>query len=127
MQLDEALADVPVVAILRGVRPEEILDQAEALYATGVRAVEVPLNSPDPFESLRRLSAAFASRVACGAGTVLTPEAVEGVAKAGGTVVIAPNTRPRVIARALELVSTRSPASRPRPKRWPRPAPGRAG
>ena len=59
MTLDDALAECPVVAILRGVRPDEVLDHAEALFAAGVRGIEVPLNSPDPLESIRRLAQAW--------------------------------------------------------------------
>ncbi len=103
MRLDEALALSPVVAIVRGVTPDEVLDIAKALHAEGVRAIEVPLNSPDPFESLRRLADAFGDRMACGSGTVLTPANVEAVARAGGTFVVSPNTDGAVIRRAVEL------------------------
>ncbi|CAN7378208.1 2-dehydro-3-deoxy-6-phosphogalactonate aldolase [Phenylobacterium sp. LjRoot219] len=101
--LDDALAECPVVAIVRGVRPDEILDHAEALYAEGVRGVEVPLNSPDPIASIRKLAEAFGDRMAVGAGTVLTPAAVEQVAAAGGQIIVSPNVNPAVIARALAL------------------------
>jgi len=101
--VDDALSQCPVVAILRGVRPEEIIAHAEALHAAGVRVVEVPLNSPAPFESLRLLSAAFGEVMACGSGTVLSLEQVDRVAGAGGRFVVSPNTDPRVIARAVEL------------------------
>lgn len=103
MKLLAALADCPVMAILRGVQPDEVLDHAEALFAAGVRAVEVPLNSPDPLASIRRLSDAWGGRMAVGAGTVLTAERVEAVAAAGGKVIVSPNTDPAVIARAVTL------------------------
>ena len=103
MRLDEALTLSPVVAIVRGVTPGEVLGVAEALYAEGVRAIEVPLNSPDPFESLRRVADAFGDRMAYGSGTVLTPAHVEAVAEAGGTIVVSPNTDAAVIRRAVEL------------------------
>lgn len=103
MTLDEALAECPVAAILRGVTPEEIEAVAAALFAAGIRVVEVPLNSPRPLESLGRLSAAFADRMVCGSGTVLTAGEVEGVAAAGGRLAVSPNTRPEVIARARQL------------------------
>jgi 2-dehydro-3-deoxyphosphogalactonate aldolase len=103
MTLDDALAECPVVAILRGVRAEEVLEHAEALAAAGVRAVEVPLNSPDPLASIRELARAFAGRMAVGGGTVLSAEQVEAVADAGGTIIVAPNTAPNVIRRAVEL------------------------
>ena len=103
MKLDAALLQCPVVAIVRGVRPEEVLDHAEALYDAGVRGVEVPLNSPDPLKSVRLLADAFGARMVVGAGTVLTPDQVEAVANAGGRIIVSPNTAPVVIARAIAL------------------------
>lgn len=103
MTLDDALAECPVVAIVRGVRPDEILDHAQALYEAGVRGVEVPLNSPDPIESIRKLGEAFGDRMAFGAGTVLTPERVDAVAEVGGRIIVSPNTSCEVIRRSVEL------------------------
>lgn len=103
MTLDEALAVCPVVAILRGVRPDEVLDHAEALFAAGVRGMEVPLNSPEPLDSIGRLATAYGQRMVVGAGTVLSVEQVEAVARAGGRIIVAPNTSPEVIRRAVEL------------------------
>jgi 2-dehydro-3-deoxyphosphogalactonate aldolase len=103
MILDEALSECPVVAILRGVRPDEVLDHAQALFDAGLRGVEVPLNSPEPFESIRRLTKAFGDRMVTGGGTVLTASDVERVAEAGGRIVIAPNTCAEVIRRAVTL------------------------
>ena len=102
MTLDEALAEAPIVAILRGVRPNEVEPVAEALHSAGVRVVEVPLNSPEPLESIRRLAEGFRGRLVCGAGTVLTPEEADAVADAGGEIMVSPNTRPAVIRRAVE-------------------------
>jgi 2-dehydro-3-deoxyphosphogalactonate aldolase len=103
MTLEEALSQSGVIAIVRGVTPDEILAVAEALFAAGVRVVEAPLNSPDPFETIRRLSRAFAGRMICGGGTVLTCEQVEKVAAAGGRIAVAPNTDGSVIRRAVSL------------------------
>lgn len=103
MTLAEALAACPVVAILRGVRPDEALEHVEALYAAGLRGVEVPMNSPQPLESLRRIAEAFGARMAVGAGTVLSAQQVDDVAAAGGRIIIAPNTNPAVVERAVEL------------------------
>jgi len=103
MTLEDALAECSVVAIIRGVRPDEVLDHAQALHAAGVRAVEVPLNSPDPIESIRRLAEAWGDRMIVGGGTVLTPDRVEAVAEAGGRIIVAPNTEPAVIGRAVDL------------------------
>jgi 2-dehydro-3-deoxyphosphogalactonate aldolase len=101
MKLEDALAETPLVAILRGVRPEEILDVADALHSAGVRVLEVPLNSPEPLESIARLKA-FERKLVHGAGTVLRPGAVDAVAQAGGRIVVSPNTDAGVIRRAVE-------------------------
>jgi 2-dehydro-3-deoxyphosphogalactonate aldolase len=103
MKLDDALAECPIVAILRGIRPAEVLEHAEGLFAAGVRGVEVPLNSPDPLESIRLLAGAWGSRMAVGAGTVLDPSQVDAVAKAGGVIIVSPNTNHAVIRRAVQL------------------------
>jgi 2-dehydro-3-deoxyphosphogalactonate aldolase len=101
MTLDEALAETPLVAIVRGVKPDEILAIAEALHQAGIRVVEVPLNSPDPLESIARLKA-VEDRMVYGAGTVLGPGAVDAVAQAGGRLIVSPNTDPVVVKRAVE-------------------------
>ncbi|HEX8569804.1 MAG TPA: 2-dehydro-3-deoxy-6-phosphogalactonate aldolase [Caulobacteraceae bacterium] len=103
MTLDEALAETPIVAIIRGVRPEEVLGIAEALYTAGVRVVEVPLNSPEPLHSIQRLAETWRGRMVCGAGTVLSVEDVQAVATAGGEVVVSPNGRADVIRKTIEL------------------------
>ena len=103
MTLADAIAACPIVAILRGVRPEEVVAVAEALETAGVRAVEVPLNSPEPLDSIARLAQTFAGRLVVGAGTVLTAAEVNQVAQAGGTLIVSPNTDPAVIARAVAL------------------------
>ncbi|MDB5450398.1 MAG: eda [Phenylobacterium sp.] len=103
MTLDDALSECPVVAIVRGITPDEILDHAGALLEAGILGVEVPLNSPDPIESIRRLAEAFGDRMAIGAGTVLTAERVDAVAAVGGRIIVSPNTSCEVIRRAVEL------------------------
>jgi 2-dehydro-3-deoxyphosphogalactonate aldolase len=103
MTLDDALAVCPAVAIIRGVKPDEALAVVQALYDGGLRAVEVPLNSPDPFESIRRIAEAFGGRMAVGAGTVLHPGQAGQVKDAGGVLIVSPNTNPAVIARAVAL------------------------
>lgn len=103
MRLEAALQECPVVAIVRGVTPDEVLDHAQALYQAGVRGVEVPLNSPDPIDSIRKLAAAFGDRMAVGAGTVLSPQRVEVVAAAGGRIIVAPNIDEAVIRRSVTL------------------------
>jgi len=109
MRLDEALKLCPVIAILRGVRPDEVLDHAAALVEAGLRAIEIPLNSPDAFASVARLAGAFGEDCICGAGTVLTAMEAEQVAAAGGRLIVSPNTSPAVIARAVELGLTPVP------------------
>ena len=102
MKLYDALAECPIVAIVRGIRPSEVLDHAETLFAAGVRGIEVPLNSPQPFDSVERLAKHFAGTdVVVGAGTVLDIDSVARVEAAGGTVIIAPNCNPAVIAAAV--------------------------
>ena len=103
MKLDDALAECPIVAIVRGIRPDEVLEHAECLFAAGVRGIEVPLNSPDPLTSIRRLAQAWGGRMAVGAGTVLKAEEVDAVAGAGGALIVSPNTRSAVIRRTVEL------------------------
>ncbi|MGA0604769.1 2-dehydro-3-deoxy-6-phosphogalactonate aldolase [Phenylobacterium sp. VNQ135] len=103
MKLEAALAEAPVVAIVRGIRPEEAAEHAQALFEAGVRGMEVPLNSPDPLTSIRKLAEGFGDRMCIGAGTVLTAERVEAVAEAGGRIIVSPNTSAEVIRRAVEL------------------------
>ena len=109
MTLDEALAACPIVAILRGVRPEEVLDHAEALFCAGVRAVETPLNSPEPLESVARLARAYGDRMAVGGGTVLNPAQVDALAEAGAAFIVSPNTDGEVIRQALTRGLTPAP------------------
>lgn len=89
-----------LVAILRGVRPDEVVAIGEALRAGGITTIEVPLNSPQPFDSIERLAHAVGTDTLVGAGTVVAPADVDRVADAGGRLVLAPNFDPAVIARA---------------------------
>jgi len=99
----------PIVAILRGVTSDEILDIATALVGAGIEAIEVPLNSPDPLVTIGKLCAAFGDKVLCGAGTVLSPEAVDQVAGVGGKLIVTPNIDPAVISHAVALGLTVMP------------------
>lgn len=105
MTIDDILADgaPPVVAILRGVKPDEVVAIGEVLVDAGIRLIEVPLNSPDPIEGIRRLVDAMGGRALCGGGTVLNPAAVDAVAQVGGRLIVTPNTDASVIARAVAL------------------------
>ena len=92
----------PLVAILRGVKPGEVEAIGEALVAVGFTLIEVPLNSPDPLDSIARLATALAGRAIIGAGTVLTPVQVADVAGCGGRMVVSPNTNPQVITATVK-------------------------
>jgi 2-dehydro-3-deoxyphosphogalactonate aldolase len=91
------LEQSPLIAILRGVKPDEVIDYADAIVEAGWRCLEVPLNSPDPLASIEKLSAHFGDRVLIGAGTVRTAVDVENVAGAGGRVIVSPNSDAAVI------------------------------
>ncbi len=99
---DTAFARCPLVAILRGVQPHEVEAIGDALIDAGFTIVEVPLNSPDPYESIARLAKRLDGYAAVGAGTVLNVEAVDLVEAAGGTLIISPNADTRVIAAAAQ-------------------------
>jgi 2-dehydro-3-deoxyphosphogalactonate aldolase len=98
---EAALERMPLIAILRGVRPEEAVDIGAALIEAGINVIEVPLNSPEPFESIARLSEAFESVAVIGAGTVLRIDQVERLSDAGGTIAVSPNMNPAVIEACL--------------------------
>ena len=92
-----------IVAILRGIRPDEAVEVGKGLVDAGIRIVEVPLNSPEALKSIDRLAHGIGRNAMVGAGTVLTCGAVEDAAAAGAKFVVAPNCVPAVIARTLEL------------------------
>lgn len=92
-----------LIAILRGLTPNEAPAIGAALYEAGLRSLEVPLNSPDPFASIELLAQQLPEDCRVGAGTVVTVADVDRVREAGGRLVVAPNTDPVVIARALTL------------------------
>lgn len=106
--IGEWLARCPLVAILRGIRPEEAVAVGEALAAAGIAILEVPLNSPEPFESIRRLAARFGGEEALvGAGTVTRAEEVVEVARAGGRLMVTPHADPALVraAKAAGLIA----------------------
>jgi len=88
-----------VIAILRGVTPAEVSATARALIESGIRVIEVPLNSPQPFDSIERLARDFGHQALIGAGTVLSAADADRVADAGARLVLAPNFDPRVVRR----------------------------
>ena len=109
MTFQEQARRCPVVAILRGITPEEMLPVCEALRTAGIRLLEVPLNSPDALESIRRAAVKYhaAGELLAGAGTVLTAQNVRDVVAAGGRFIISPDANPEVIreTKRLGLVS----------------------
>ena len=96
------LAPTPLIAILRGVTPDEADSIAAVIVEAGFGAIEVPLNSPDPLASIEIIARLFGDKILVGAGTVLEPHEVDEVAKAGGKLVVAPNVDRAVIERARE-------------------------
>jgi 2-dehydro-3-deoxyphosphogalactonate aldolase len=82
---------LPLVAILRGVTPDAVVSIGEALVDAGFAIIEVPLNSPDPLESIRRLTQRFSDEILIGAGTVTTPRQVDDIVRAGGRLVVMPH------------------------------------
>lgn len=104
MSLDftTAFARCPLVAILRGVRPDEVEPIGDALVEAGFTLIEVPMNSPDPLVSIGRLARRLEGKALVGAGTVLTPDQVDAVQQAGGQLIISPNSNLSVIARSAE-------------------------
>ena len=107
MTFDEMMDRLPLVAILRGITPDEAVAVGEALVGAGFLCLEVPMNSPEPLESIRRMREALGDRALVGAGTVLNAKAVEGVAQAGGQIVVSPNMNTEVIraTKAMEMLS----------------------
>lgn len=106
--LDFYLGQCPLVAIIRGVTPEEAEAIGRAIFDAGIRIIEVPLNSPDPLASISALSAALGDQALIGAGTVLDPAQVADVRQAGGRLIVSPDCNPEVIAAAAsaQMVST---------------------
>ncbi len=109
MPHNDALDRLPVVAVLRGIAPDRAGQIGRIVFEAGIQAIEVPLNSPEPFDSIANLSAALGSSCLCGAGTVLDPESVQRAHQAGARLVVSPNTNPAVIAAARERRMTVMP------------------
>jgi 2-dehydro-3-deoxyphosphogalactonate aldolase len=98
--LQERLVPLPLIAILRGLRPAEAIPIGQALIDAGFVVIEVPLNSPEPLVSIGQLAAAFGDRALIGAGTVLTTEQIDQVAGAGGRLLVMPHGGPALIRAA---------------------------
>jgi 2-dehydro-3-deoxyphosphogalactonate aldolase len=107
--LHRYLDQCPLVAIIRGVTPDQVEAIGDAIYEGGIRIIEVPLNSPDPLKSIERLAARFADRMLVGAGTVLDTTDVQRVRDAGGRIIVSPDTNIEVIAAAAGAGLVASP------------------
>ena len=99
----------PLIAIIRGVTPDEAEAVGEALHEGGIRIIEVPLNSPEPLKSIERLAKRMGERALVGAGTVLTAGQVADVQSAGGRLIVSPNTNIEVVATAVAAGLVSSP------------------
>lgn len=107
--LQRYLDECPLVAIIRGVTPDNAEAIGDALYEGGIRIIEVPLNSPDPLTSIGLLARRFGDRALVGAGTVLTAEDVRKVKDVGGRIIVSPDMNIEVIAAAAEAGLVSSP------------------
>lgn len=94
-------AQCPLIGIIRGVTPDEAEATGEAILSAGIRIIEVPLNSPDPLASIERLAKRFGDQALVGAGTVLAPDQVKQVARAGGRIIVSPSTDLTVIRQTV--------------------------
>ena len=104
-----AFAQCPLVAILRGIRQDEVEAIGEVLVATGFTLIEVPLNSPQPFDSSKITAKAFGDRALNGAGTVLNTDDVQRVQAVGGRLIVAPNMNEEVIRATVDAGMVSSP------------------
>jgi len=102
-------AECPLVAIIRGVTPTDAEATASAIFDAGIRVIEVPLNSPQPFDSIRIIADAFGDRALIGAGTVLNTDDVGRVQHVGGRLIVAPNTNADVIRATVDAGLVSSP------------------
>ena len=100
---DQAFATCPLIAILRGLHPDDAVAVGEALVAAGITILEVPLNSPEPYDSIAKLASALKGRAVVGAGTVYRRTEVDRVEQSGGTLIVSPNANPEVIAHAKSI------------------------
>lgn len=107
--LHHYLDQCPLVAIIRGVTPDEVEAIGEAIFEGGLRIIEVPLNSPSPLESIGRLAKKFGERMLVGAGTVLDPAEVDRIADVGGRIIVSPDTNVQVITAAANAGLVASP------------------
>ena len=110
MNWTAALHDLPLIAIVRGIEPTDAVSVATALYESGFRLIEVPLNSPQPLDSIAQMRSALDGRALIGAGTVLDRDAVVQASSAGAQFIISPNTDAAVIQATKDLALISLPA-----------------
>lgn len=103
MRFEDAMEQGRLIAILRGLRAHEAVDIAEVLIAAGISMIEVPLNSPNPFDSIERIAVKFGDQALIGAGTVLQEADCNRLKSAGGQMIVSPNCKPAVITRSKQL------------------------
>jgi 2-dehydro-3-deoxyphosphogalactonate aldolase len=103
------LQECPLVAIIRGVKPDEVEAIGEAIFGVGIRIIEVPLNSPQPLDSIGRLAKSLGDRALIGAGTVLDPADVARIRDVGGRLIVSPSTDTEVIAATAQAGMVSSP------------------
>jgi 2-dehydro-3-deoxyphosphogalactonate aldolase len=103
LNFDAAMAEMPLVAVLRGLQPAEAAAIGEALFKAGFRLIEVPLNSPEPLQSIRQLSEKFGHVALVGAGTVMSIQAARDVAAAGGRLIVMPHCDTDIIRAAKDF------------------------
>ena len=103
------LLELPLVAIIRGVSPDDAGVTAKAIFEAGIRIIEVPLNSPQPFDSIKIIAGALGDRALIGAGTVLNTDDVKRVQHVGGRLIVAPNTDTDVIRATVDAGLVSSP------------------
>jgi len=109
MKIDDYLDQMPLVAILRGVTPGEVVAVGSSLIEAGITIIEVPLNSPEPYDSISLLATEYGDKALIGARTVLTAEQAQRVIAAGGKLVVSPNMNPAVIRTTKTLGGLSAP------------------
>lgn len=108
-ELTRYLKQMPLVAILRGINPDEVLAVVDLLENAGICIVEVPLNSPEPYRSIKKLAGEFGERLLIGAGTVISVEQARAVKAAGGGLIMSPNMNPEVIIETKKMGMVSAP------------------
>lgn len=103
LTFDDALTSCGLIAILRGLKPDEAVEITGAIRGAGITIIEVPLNSPDPLRSIARMVETFGHDTVIGAGTVMSVADVDALHKIGARLVVAPNFDPAIVRRTLEL------------------------